>query len=122
MECVSQDDLLPNLEELYLGHLLGQDFLDLKKLKVDHCSKMEYLLSCGHFIHALPNLEVLEVGFCLKLGELFIYDSMQYIAPDPIVPSLRMLELDLLPKLRTLCRDKDMATCRASSCIELQSC
>jgi disease resistance protein RPS2 len=118
--CVAQDDLLPNLEELYLGRLdygksisellghLGLRFLRLKKIKVERCDEMEYLLSCGHFIHALPNLEVIKVRSCNRLGELFIYDSMQYIAPDPIVPSLRTLELAFLPKLRTLCRDEEI--------------
>jgi disease resistance protein RPS2 len=118
--CVAQYDLLPNLEELYLGRLnygksilellghLGSRFLRLKQIIVEHCSKMEYLLSCGPFIHALPNLEVLKVRYCDRLGELFIYDSMQYIALDPIVPSLRILQLFRLPKLRTLCRDEEI--------------
>ncbi|XP_059441574.1 disease resistance protein At4g27190-like [Corylus avellana] len=118
--CVAQHDLLPNLEELclrrlnygksileVLGHL-GSRFLELKKISVEYCSKMEYLFSCGHFIHALPKLEVLKVQYCDKLGELFIYDSVQNIAPDPVVPSLRILELKCLPELRTLCQDEEI--------------
>jgi disease resistance protein RPS2 len=75
---------------------------------VERCPKMEYLLPCGHFIHVLPNLEVIKVRQCQMLGELFIYDSMQYIAPDPIVPSLRILELECLPSLSTVCRDEEI--------------
>jgi disease resistance protein RPS2 len=118
--CVALDDLLPNLEELYLndmdygkailellGHL-GSRFLRLKIIKVESCFEMEYLLSCGYFIHALPNLEVIKVRYCHRLGELFIYDSMQYIALDPVVPSLRILELESLLELRTLCKDEEI--------------
>jgi hypothetical protein len=71
------------------------------------CSEMKYLLSCGYFIHSLPNLEVIKVRSCGKLGELFCYNSMQYITPDAVVPSLRILELERLPKLRTLFRDEE---------------
>jgi disease resistance protein RPS2 len=114
--CTAHFDLLPNLEELYLqdltylesiselvGHL-GLRFLRLKLIEVTRCSQMKHLLSCCYHIHTLPKLEVVKVSFCDKLDELFSYHSMQFIAPDPVVPSLQILELKYLPKLRTLCR------------------
>ncbi|KAE8125650.1 hypothetical protein FH972_020430 [Carpinus fangiana] len=114
--CAADSDLLPNLEELYLeqlnygksiselfGHLRLR-FLRLKLIQVLSCSQMEYLFSCG----CLPKLEVIEVRRCYRLDELFSYDSMQYMAPDPVVPSLKILELICLPELRTLCRDEEI--------------
>jgi disease resistance protein RPS2 len=116
--CTAHFDLLPNLEELYLqdltylesiselvGHL-GLRFLRLKLIEVTRCSQMKHLLSCCYNIHTLPKLEVIKVSFCDKLDVLFSYHSMQFIAPDPVVPSLRILELKYLPKLRTLCRQE----------------
>jgi disease resistance protein RPS2 len=115
-ECAAQYDLLPNLEELrlvemeygesisqLLGHL-GLRFRRLKSIQVEWCSKMKYLLSCGDFIPELPNLEVIEVWYCGRLGELFNYrHSTQYIN----VPRLRILKLVNLPQLKTLCRDNE---------------
>jgi len=119
--CASHYDLLPNLEELYLRYLnygesisellghLGLRFLRLKLREVEYCSEMKYLLPCGYsyFIYALPNLEIMKVRSCDRLGELFRYNSMQYITSDPVVPSLRQLKLEWLPQLRTLCRDEE---------------
>ncbi|XP_062169185.1 disease resistance protein At4g27190-like isoform X1 [Alnus glutinosa] len=115
--CAAQYDLLPNLEELHLVHMeygesisqllghLGLRFRRLKLIQVQLCSEMKYLLSCGDFIHDLPNLEVIEVRHCAMLGELFSYrHSMQYIA---VVPRLLTLKLVNLPQLKTLCRDDE---------------
>ncbi|XP_059442155.1 disease resistance protein At4g27190-like [Corylus avellana] len=112
-------DPLPNLEELYLRNLdygesisellnhLGLRFPALKSLEVEGCSKMEYILSYGYFIEVLPNLKVIKVRNCDKLGDLFSYVPGKLICPDPIVPKLRILELEWLPKLRTFCRDEE---------------
>jgi disease resistance protein RPS2 len=110
-------DLLPNLENLYLEHLnyeesistllghLGLRFRRLKLIQMQQCSKVKYLLSCGDFIPDMPNLEEIEVRYCDRLGELFSYhDSMQYIA---VFPSLKVLKLEGLPQLKTLCRDDE---------------
>ncbi|KAG7955999.1 hypothetical protein I3843_11G102600 [Carya illinoinensis] len=114
--CAAHFDLLPNLEELHLQDLtylesiselvgyLGLRFIRLKLIEVTRCSQMKFLLSCGYFIYTLPNLEVLKVSSCDKLEELFSHRSIQTLAPDPVVPNLRTLELKNLPKLRTLWR------------------
>lgn len=112
--CAAQFDLLPNLEELHIqdltylesiselvGHL-GLRFRRLRVIKVTRCSQIKYLLSCGYFIHTLPRVEVIKLIFCEKLEELFSYRTMQNPTPDPVVPSLRILELNNLPKLNTL--------------------
>nr|POF06303.1 disease resistance protein [Quercus suber] len=121
--CAAHSDLLPNLEELHLqdmtyqesiselvGHL-GLRFQKLKLIEVTRCSQMKYLIYCGHFILTLPNLEVIKVSFCDKLDELFSYHSRQKMYPDPVAPSLRILELKNLPKLRTLCRHEQTWPC-----------
>ena len=115
----AQSDLLPNLEELTLhdlnelesisglvGHL-GLRFLRLKLIAVRRCSNIKYLLSCGDFIQNLPNVEVIKVSTSYNLKELFNYDSAKNMAPDPVVPNLRILELKDLPSLRTLCSDSE---------------
>ncbi|KAF3947792.1 hypothetical protein CMV_026126 [Castanea mollissima] len=116
-------DLLPNLEELTLGHLngiksiselfgqLGLRFLKLKSIEVRDSSEMKYLLSCGDIIQTLPNLEVIKVSFCWVLEELFNYDSGQNMAPDPVVPKLRTLQLEDLSSLRTLGRHEEIWPC-----------
>ncbi|KAF3958444.1 hypothetical protein CMV_016665 [Castanea mollissima] len=119
----AHSDLLPNLEELHLqdmtylesiselvGHL-GLRFQKLKLIEVTRCSQMKYLIFCGHFILTLPSLEVIKVSFCDKLDELFSYHSRQKMYPDPVGPSLRILELKNLPKLRTLCRHEETWPC-----------
>jgi disease resistance protein RPS2 len=121
--CAAHYDLLPNLEELHLQDLTylesiselvghhGLRFLRLKLIEVTRCSQLKYLISCGHFILTLPNLEVINVSFCDKLDELFNFRSTQNMSPHPVVPSLRILELKNLPKLRTLCRHKEKWQC-----------
>jgi disease resistance protein RPS2 len=118
--CAAHYDLLPNLEELYLGHLdhgksisellgqLGLRFIKLKLIQVEYCSEMKHLLPFGYFIQSLPKLEQIKVRYCDRLGELFSYDSIQHIVPNLVVPSLRILELEFLPELRTLCRDEEI--------------
>ena len=118
--CAARYDLLPNLEELYLGHLdhgksisellgqLGLRFIKLKLIQVEYCSEMKYLIPFGYFIHVLPKLELIKVRYCDRLDELFSYDSTHHIVPNLVVPSLRILELEFLPELRTLCRDEEI--------------
>jgi disease resistance protein RPS2 len=160
----ANDDLLPNLEELYLrdlnygesisevlGHL-GLGFLKLKLIQVEWCSEMEYLFSfavpsleaikvrscnklgdlfsyvsvkdipqdlgclklievesCSEIEYLLscaaPSLEAIKVRNCNKLGKLFKYLSVEDIPPRPVAPRLRILHLEWLPELRTLCDD-----------------
>ncbi|XP_048318774.2 disease resistance protein At4g27190 [Ziziphus jujuba] len=112
--CAAPYDLLPHLEEIHLrgltylesiselvGHL-GLLFSRLKLIEVARCPKIKSLLSYGNFILTLPNLEVIKIRFCEKLEELFNYASEQTFSVDPIVPNLQILELNNLPKLRTL--------------------
>ncbi|KAM3699123.1 hypothetical protein ACJW31_05G001700 [Castanea mollissima] len=109
--------------ELTLGHLngiksiselfgqLGLRFLKLKSIEVRGSSEMKYLLSCGDIIQTLPNLEEIKVSFCWALEELFNYDSGKNMAPDPVVPKLRTLQLEDLFSLRALGRHEEIWPC-----------
>ncbi|XP_040989065.1 disease resistance protein At4g27190 [Juglans microcarpa x Juglans regia] len=116
-------DLLPNLEELHLEYLsciesiselvshLGLRFLRLKSIVVANCPKLKNLLSCGFFIHDLPNLDVIKVSFCDELDELFNCLPLQNMDLCPVVPNLRVLKLKDVPKLRAVCRDEETWPC-----------
>ncbi|KAK4850478.1 hypothetical protein QYF36_007105 [Acer negundo] len=117
--CAAHDDLLPYLEELRLQELiklgsiselvgfLGLRFSRLKLIEVSRCDGLEYLLTCGDFIKSLPNLETIEVRFCESLVELFNFPSRENFVPEPVVPNLRTLKLDYLPRLETLSRQDE---------------
>lgn len=121
--CAAHDDLLPNLEELhlhdlaYLGNIsglvgyLGLRFSKLRLMEVTQCPRLKYLLTYGSFILALPNLQEIKVSFCDNLVELFCYYSELNFTPETVVPNLRNLELKNLPKLRTICRQKESWQC-----------
>ena len=121
--CAASCDLLPNLEELVVNHLgnlnsiselaghRGLRFHSLRSIEVNYCNQMKYLLSCGDFIQTLPNLEVIDVRGCENLEKLFNDESGQNISPDPMVPKLKILRLNELPKFKTLCRHKETWPC-----------
>ncbi|KAM3693841.1 hypothetical protein ACJW31_07G014800 [Castanea mollissima] len=121
--CAARCDLLPNLEKFRLywmenlnsiselaGHL-GLRLNSLKSIEVKRCRQMKYLLSCGDFIQTLPNLEEIKVNSCVNFEELFNNESGQNISPDPMVPKLRILQLGILPKFKTLCRYEETWPC-----------
>ncbi|CAK9168702.1 unnamed protein product [Ilex paraguariensis] len=116
----SQFDLLPNLEHLYLysldflesisdlGDFLGLRFSKLRLLEVIGCPRLKYLLPIGGSIQILEELKEIKLKSCEKLEEFFRYDaSRQIMALDPVVPNLRMLELNKLPNLKTLCKENE---------------
>ncbi|KAF3968903.1 hypothetical protein CMV_007265 [Castanea mollissima] len=100
---------LNSISEL-AGHL-GLRLNSLKSIEVYRCPQMKYLLSCGDFIQTLPNLEEIKVHNCVNFEKLFNNESGRNISPDPMVPKLRILQLGLLPKFKTLCRYKETWPC-----------
>ena len=130
--CAARCDLLPNLEELHLDNLEtlnsiselaghpGLRFHSLRSINVESCDKMKYLLSCGDFIQTLPNLEAIKVTDCENLEKLFNNESGQNISPDPMVPKLRILQLENLPELKSLGRHKETWPCLEQ--VEVRDC
>ncbi|EEF39531.1 hypothetical protein RCOM_0182000 [Ricinus communis] len=67
--CAAHEDMLPNLEEVYLDHLtyletiselvghLGLSFPRLRVMEVTRCTRLTKLLSYGNFIVSLQRLE-----------------------------------------------------------------
>lgn len=117
----ARSDLLPNLEEVHicgltmlvtiseLGGHLGLRFSKLRVMEVTWCPKLKYLLSYGSFIRTLKNLEVVKIRCCNNLEELFIPSSRRTSAAvEPVFPKLRIMELDSLPKLVSLCREESL--------------
>ncbi|CAL5402840.1 unnamed protein product [Camellia sinensis] len=125
-------DLLPNLEELTLRrailesiselvHHLHLRFSRLRIIKVFNCNRLKYLFSSTCFVPTLENLEFVTVGSCEAFVELFENasssqsseklleelvehaTSSQTLVPNCFAPNLRIMKLENLPKLTTMC-------------------
>ncbi|WKA12372.1 hypothetical protein VitviT2T_029760 [Vitis vinifera] len=117
--CCAPNDLLPNLEELYLSSLyclesiselvgtLGLKFSRLKVMKVLVCEKLKYLLSCDDFTQPLEKLEIIDLQMCEDLNDMFIHSSGQTSMSYPVAPNLREIHFKRLPKLKTLSRQEE---------------
>ena len=117
--CCAPNDLLPNLEELYLSSLyclesiselvgtLGLKFSRLKGMRVAGCPKLKYLLSCDDFTQPLEKLEIIDLQMCEDLNDMFIHSSGQTSMSYPVAPNLREIHLKRLPKLKTLSRQEE---------------
>ncbi|KAK9273108.1 hypothetical protein L1049_017915 [Liquidambar formosana] len=118
--CAARHDLLPNLEQLHLHGIrnlecfqplvvpLGLRFSRLRIIEVWWCLKLKYLIP-HDLIPYLINLEEIKVWFCENFENLFEYSSRagQNVASDLVVPKLRILVLEDLPELRSICREKE---------------
>ncbi|XP_031119414.1 disease resistance protein At4g27190-like isoform X2 [Ipomoea triloba] len=108
--CVTECDLLPNLEGLAFCELTGlesiSDFsnflgLRLTKLRSIHvykCYQLENVFTMDGTLHELAKLESIEIVRCEKLSEVFKNTST-----NNFVPMLKSLYLDGLPSLEEIC-------------------
>lgn len=83
--CDAQLDLLPNLEQLFLGDLdrlsciseiaghLGLRFSKLRFIRLEGCFRLKYLQSIGDSTSRLENLQEIMVRTCGELDRLFDY-------------------------------------------------
>ncbi|XP_019175900.1 PREDICTED: probable disease resistance protein At4g27220 [Ipomoea nil] len=109
--CVSECDLLPNLEELHFYELtelesisdcsnfLGLRFTKLRSITVYDCYQLENLFTMDGTLHELANLESIWIHNCKNLSQVFKNTST-----DNFVPMLKSLDLDRLPALEEICK------------------
>ncbi|KAL3499801.1 hypothetical protein ACH5RR_038894 [Cinchona calisaya] len=132
-----QFDLLPNLETLYLRHLtmltsiselaelLGLKLARLRKIKIENCPRLKYLLSLGSSFQGLEQLTEISLELCEELEELFRNDSTnspsQTLVSNLAFPKFELMSLKSLPKLQTFCRQSPI-TCPVISKIEVIDC
>nr|GLL17155.1 probable disease resistance protein At4g27220 [Ipomoea trifida] len=109
--CVTECDLLPNLEDLrffYLTELesisdfsnfLGLRFAKLRSIAVYGCDQLENLFIMDGTLHKLAKLESIQILRCEKLSEVFKNTST-----NKFVPMLEFLNLEGLPALEEICK------------------
>nr|GME01216.1 disease resistance protein At4g27190-like [Ipomoea batatas] len=109
--CVTECDLLPNLEDLYFSDLtelesisdfsnfLGLRFTKLRSIDVYNCHQLENLFIMDGTLHKLAKLESIYIARCEKLSEVFKNTSTANF-----VPMLKSLNLDRLPALEGICK------------------
>ncbi|THG02382.1 hypothetical protein TEA_030014 [Camellia sinensis var. sinensis] len=111
--------ILESVSELV--HHLHLRFSRLRIIKVFNCNRLKYLFSSTCFVLTLENLEFVAVGSCEAFVELFENasssqsseklleelvehaTSSQTLVPNCFAPNLRIMKLENLPKLTTLC-------------------
>nr|GMD49202.1 disease resistance protein At4g27190-like [Ipomoea batatas]GME04388.1 disease resistance protein At4g27190-like [Ipomoea batatas] len=109
--CVTECDLLPNLEELLFSDLtelesisdfsnfLGLRFTKLRSIHVFHCYQMENVFTMDGTLQKLAKLKSIIIRRCKKLSEVFKNTST-----NNFVPMLESLDLDRLPALEEICK------------------
>nr|GMD91724.1 disease resistance protein At4g27190-like [Ipomoea batatas] len=109
--CVTECDLLPNLEVLrFIGltelesisdfsNFLGLHFTKLRSIWVYNCHQLENLFIMDGTLHKLAKLESIYIARCEKLSEVFKNTSTANF-----VPMLKSLNLDRLPALEGICK------------------
>nr|GMC46966.1 disease resistance protein At4g27190-like [Ipomoea batatas] len=109
--CVTECDLLPNLEELWFfdltelesisdfSNFLGLRFTKLRSIVVCDCYQLENLFTMDGTLHKLAKLKSISIRRCKKLSEVFKNTST-----NNFVPMLKSLNLEGLPALEEICK------------------
>nr|GLL17146.1 probable disease resistance protein At4g27220 [Ipomoea trifida] len=109
--CVTECDLLPNLEDLSLflltelesisdfSNFLGLRFTKLRSITLSSCYHLENVFTMDATLHKLAKLESILISNCEKLSEVFKNTST-----NNFVPMLKSLNLDGLPALEEICK------------------
>nr|GMC89210.1 disease resistance protein At4g27190-like [Ipomoea batatas] len=108
--CVTECDLLPNLDHLSLcvtelesisdfSNFLGLRFTKLRSIAVCECYQLENLFTMDGTLQKLAELKSIIIRRCKKLSEVFKNTST-----NNFVPMLKSLTLDGLPALEEICK------------------
>ncbi|XP_019175920.1 PREDICTED: disease resistance protein At4g27190-like [Ipomoea nil] len=109
--CVTECDLLPNLEELLFLNLtelesisdcsnfLGLRFTKLRFIVAHDCYQLENLFTMDGTLHELANLKTIVIRRCMNLSQVF-----KNTPTDNFVPMLKSLTLEGLPALEEICK------------------
>ncbi|XP_077221988.1 disease resistance protein At4g27190-like [Tasmannia lanceolata] len=114
--------LLPNLKKL----IMGQGSLSLRQLKtlsIDSCEQLSGTLFSSNLVHQLDNLKYLFIHDCDKIEEI-IEEGDNMLVLNNALPSLRLLHLEGLKGLRSLCSTRvsftSLETMRIHGCTKLK--
>ncbi|RWR90808.1 disease resistance-like protein isoform X3 [Cinnamomum micranthum f. kanehirae] len=98
---------LYNLSTIYMEEpTQGDNLANLKRIAIECCPKLKYVLSVGWF-QTLQNLEEIDVFDCQAMEEMVVYMGDMGEANNnlPItLPRLKRLALSLLPNLKSICK------------------
>nr|CAD1832881.1 unnamed protein product [Ananas comosus var. bracteatus] len=84
---------LPRLKALCREGRIEQ----LKHIDLEFCARLEYVFSSLSELH---ELETIKIRYCCNLKAIFIVD---YVCYPKLLPKLRSIHLQALPKLRHIC-------------------
>ncbi|KAJ7942926.1 Disease resistance protein [Quillaja saponaria] len=89
-----------NLETIWsVDHVTPNSFGKLKLLKIQCCMKLQTVVP-SHMLRKPQNLEILTVGDCSSLKEIFRLDAGDEAHGNHVVTQLKNLSLDRLSKLK----------------------
>ncbi|RWR90790.1 LOW QUALITY PROTEIN: putative disease resistance protein isoform X1 [Cinnamomum micranthum f. kanehirae] len=98
---------LHNLSTIYMEEpTQGDNLANLKRIDIDSCPKLKYVLSVGWF-QTLQNLEVIIVSDCRAMEEMVVDMGDMGEANNNIpitLPRLKRLSLYFLPNLKSICK------------------
>ncbi|XP_017980472.1 PREDICTED: probable disease resistance protein At5g63020 [Theobroma cacao] len=107
-------------------------FSFLKEIVIFKCEKIKKLFTCSWVQSNLPNLEELTVLECHQMEEI-IASEMEFVEEERMggsnsntipltLPKLRILDLDLLPELKSICAANRVMVCDSIEEIGIFNC
>ncbi|GLT51628.1 hypothetical protein SLA2020_250260 [Shorea laevis] len=96
-------------------------FSNLKILRISICSEMRKLFPL-ELLHALQNLEEIEVRECKQMEEIIASSDSNASSDKFTFPKLKELKLLWLPQLKSICSAKGVMVCDAIEVIQIVKC
>ncbi|XP_047959940.1 probable disease resistance protein At4g27220 [Salvia hispanica] len=96
----------------------GTGSLTLSKLKYIQLDELPKLRKVGILLSGVPNLEDIYVRTCGEIEEIFGDEG----SSSPTLPELKQLDLQQLPKLKSLCKGTNAIICNSIKDIFIKKC